>query len=110
MLHAIRTSMLPGLVLTALAAAPLSTHAAESPVQADATVIPALAGVDTRALARHLRETGCLRGIVTAPGATDPVAAVAAATGAWDWAAAVIAASSLAGGLLALRMRALDDR
>lgn len=46
MLHAIRTyTVLPGLVLTALAAAPLSTHAAESPVQADATVIPALAGV-----------------------------------------------------------------
>jgi carbamoyl-phosphate synthase small subunit len=33
--------------------------------------IPAIAGVDTRALARHLRTTGCLRGIVTAPGETD---------------------------------------
>ena len=31
--------------------------------------IPAIAGVDTRALARHLRANGCLRGIVTAPGA-----------------------------------------
>ena len=34
--------------------------------------IPAIAGVDTRALARHLRANGCLRGIVTAPGETDP--------------------------------------
>ena len=33
--------------------------------------IPVLAGVDTRALARHLRTTGCLRAIVTAPGETD---------------------------------------
>ena len=41
--------------------------------------IPAIAGVDTRALARHLRANGCLRGIVTAPGETDPDAAVAAA-------------------------------
>src|SRR6266446_3161245 len=30
--------------------------------------IPAIAGVDTRALARHLRASGYLRGIVTAPG------------------------------------------
>ena len=29
-------------------------------------------GVDTRALARHLRETGCLRGIITAPGHDRP--------------------------------------
>ena len=34
--------------------------------------IPAIAGVDTRALARHLRSNGCLRAIVTAPGQTDP--------------------------------------
>jgi carbamoyl-phosphate synthase small subunit len=38
--------------------------------------IPAIAGVDTRALARHLRATGCLRGIVTEPGMTDPEAAI----------------------------------
>jgi carbamoyl-phosphate synthase small subunit len=37
--------------------------------------IPAIAGVDTRALARHLRTHGSLRGIVTAPGDTDPAAA-----------------------------------
>ena len=30
--------------------------------------IPAIAGVDTRALARHLRASGSLRAIVTAPG------------------------------------------
>ena len=34
--------------------------------------IPAIAGVDTRALARHLRANGCLRGIVTAPGDDGP--------------------------------------
>ena len=33
--------------------------------------IPAIAGVDTRALARHLRANGSLRAIVTAPGQTD---------------------------------------
>jgi carbamoyl-phosphate synthase small subunit len=33
--------------------------------------IPAIAGVDTRALARHLRSHGSLRAIVTAPGQTD---------------------------------------
>ena len=47
--------------------------------------IPALAGVDTRALARHLRETGCLRGIITAPGETDPEQAVAAARAVRRW-------------------------
>ena len=33
--------------------------------------VPAIAGLDTRALARHLRETGCQRAIITAPGETD---------------------------------------
>jgi carbamoyl-phosphate synthase small subunit len=47
--------------------------------------IPAIAGVDTRALARHLRSTGCLRAIVTAPGEVDPAAAVAAARGIPRW-------------------------
>lgn len=41
--------------------------------------IPAIAGVDTRALARHLRSSGCLRGIITQPGLTDPDAAIALA-------------------------------
>ncbi|MBA2374460.1 MAG: glutamine-hydrolyzing carbamoyl-phosphate synthase small subunit [Chloroflexi bacterium] len=47
--------------------------------------IPAMAGVDTRALARHLRANGCLRGIVTAPGDTDHVAARAAARAVPRW-------------------------
>ncbi len=47
--------------------------------------IPALAGVDTRALARHLRETGCLRGILMAPGGTDPVEAIAMARAVGRW-------------------------
>ena len=33
--------------------------------------IPAIAGVDTRALARHLRSSGSLRAVMTAPGQTD---------------------------------------
>ena len=41
--------------------------------------IPAIAGVDTRALARHLRATGCLRGVITVPGMTDVALAVAQA-------------------------------
>jgi carbamoyl-phosphate synthase small subunit len=47
--------------------------------------IPAIAGVDTRALARHLRANGSLRGIVTAPGETDPAAAVSAARAVQRW-------------------------
>jgi carbamoyl-phosphate synthase small subunit len=47
--------------------------------------IPALAGVDTRALARHLRSNGSLRGIVTAPGETDPEAARSAARDVPRW-------------------------
>src|SRR5258706_12427938 len=38
--------------------------------------IPAIAGVDTRALARHLRAKGSLRGIVTEPGVVDRKLAV----------------------------------
>jgi carbamoyl-phosphate synthase small subunit len=47
--------------------------------------IPAIAGVDTRALARHLRANGCLRGIVTAPGDVDRDAAVEAARAVQRW-------------------------
>ena len=47
--------------------------------------IPAIAGVDTRALARHLRANGSLRGIVTAPGEVDPDVAVASARGVPRW-------------------------
>jgi len=41
--------------------------------------VPAMAGLDTRTLARHLRQSGSLKGIITGPGETDAVAAVAAA-------------------------------
>jgi len=47
--------------------------------------IPGIAGVDTRALARHLRANGSLRGVVTRPGETDPDAAVAAARAVTHW-------------------------
>ena len=47
--------------------------------------IPAIAGVDTRALARHLRANGSLRGIVTAPGEVDPTAVVEAARAVARW-------------------------
>jgi carbamoyl-phosphate synthase small subunit len=47
--------------------------------------IPAIAGVDTRALARHLRANGCLRGIVTEPGAVDGDGAVERARGVPRW-------------------------
>ncbi len=47
--------------------------------------IPAIAGIDTRALARHLRTHGSIPGLVTAPGEVDPVAAVAAARALPRW-------------------------
>jgi carbamoyl-phosphate synthase small subunit len=37
--------------------------------------IPAIAGIDTRALARHLRSNGSLRGVILEPGALDRRAA-----------------------------------
>jgi len=47
--------------------------------------IPAIAGVDTRALARHLRSNGSLRGIITEPGATDHADAVDRARAVARW-------------------------
>ena len=47
--------------------------------------VPAIAGLDTRSLARHLREQGSLRGVITAPGDTDEDAAVAAARAVPVW-------------------------
>ncbi len=47
--------------------------------------IPAIAGIDTRALARHLRAHGCLRGIITEPGRTDPDEATARARAVPRW-------------------------
>ena len=47
--------------------------------------IPAIAGVDTRALARHLRTHGSLRAIVTEPGVVDRDAAVERARAVPRW-------------------------
>jgi len=47
--------------------------------------IPAIAGVDTRALARHLRASGSLRGIVRAPGEQNVETARAAARAVPRW-------------------------
>jgi carbamoyl-phosphate synthase small subunit len=47
--------------------------------------IPAIAGVDTRALARHLRTHGSLRAIVMAPGELDPETARTAARAVPRW-------------------------
>jgi carbamoyl-phosphate synthase small subunit len=47
--------------------------------------IPAIAGIDTRALARHLRTNGSLRGLVTAPGEVDAVEAVTRARSVARW-------------------------
>jgi carbamoyl-phosphate synthase small subunit len=47
--------------------------------------IAAIAGIDTRALARHLRTHGSLRGLVTAPGAVDAAEAVTRARGVTRW-------------------------
>ncbi len=47
--------------------------------------IPAIAGVDTRALARHLRANGCLRGVITAPGVSDHAVAVSLARAVPRW-------------------------
>ena len=47
--------------------------------------ISAIAGVDTRALARHLRANGSLRGIVTEPGFVDRDAAVERARAVPRW-------------------------
>jgi carbamoyl-phosphate synthase small subunit len=47
--------------------------------------VPAMAGLDTRRLARHLRANGSLRGVITAPGEVDRDAAVVAARGTPRW-------------------------
>ncbi len=47
--------------------------------------VPAVAGLDTRRLARHLRASGSLRGVITAPGETDADAAVLAARALLAW-------------------------
>src|SRR6476646_6090037 len=47
--------------------------------------IPAIAGVDTRALARHLRTVGSVKARIGAPGEVDHAAAVAAARDVPRW-------------------------
>ncbi len=47
--------------------------------------IPAIAGVDTRALARHLRTNGSLRGVILEPGMLDEHAARRAASAVPRW-------------------------
>jgi carbamoyl-phosphate synthase small subunit len=47
--------------------------------------IPAIAGVDTRALARHLRTIGSIRAVITSPGNTDPGVAKVAAEAVPRW-------------------------
>jgi len=75
--------------LRALVVATATAAAAEQAGQLAALLrgeeIPAIAGIDTRALARHLRTHGCLRGIVTAPGDVDAADAVARARGLARW-------------------------
>jgi carbamoyl-phosphate synthase small subunit len=75
--------------LRALVVANATAAVAEQAAQLAALLrgagIPAIAGVDTRALARHLREHGSVPGLVTAPGELDPAAAVAAARALPRW-------------------------
>ena len=47
--------------------------------------VPAICGLDTRALARHVRATGSQRALITAPGMIDPAAAVAGAQALPRW-------------------------
>ena len=47
--------------------------------------IPAIAGVDTRGLARHLRRHGGLRGIIQEPGMLDKATAIRAAAAVARW-------------------------
>ncbi len=72
-------------LVVATATAAVAEQAAQLATSLREEGIPALAGVDTRALARHLRTHGCLRGIVTAPGETDQDDAVGRARALPRW-------------------------
>ena len=76
---------LRGLVVANATAAVLDDGAQLARLLRDAG-IPAIAGVDTRALARHLRANGSLRGLILEPGALDRHAATtrAAAVPRWE--------------------------
>src|SRR5262245_20588991 len=69
---------LRGLVVANATAAVLDDGAQLARLLRD-TGIPAIAGVDTRALARHLRANGSLRAVILEPGTLDRSAAVARA-------------------------------
>jgi carbamoyl-phosphate synthase small subunit len=75
---------LRGLVVANATAAVLDDAQQLAALLRDAN-LPAIAGVDTRALARHLRTTGCLRGVITEPGATDRAAALERARAVPRW-------------------------
>ena len=75
---------LRGLVVANATAAVLDDGAQLARLLRDAG-IPAIAGVDTRALARHLRENGSLRGAILEPGSLDRDAATARAQAVPRW-------------------------
>jgi len=76
---------LRGLVVANATAAVLDDGAQLARLLRDAS-IPAIAGVDTRALARHLRANGSLRGVILEPGALarDAAAERARAVPRWE--------------------------
>jgi carbamoyl-phosphate synthase small subunit len=75
---------LRGLIVANATAAVLDDGAQLARLLRDAG-IPAIAGVDTRALARHLRANGCLRGIILEPGEGDRAAAARRAEAVPRW-------------------------
>src|SRR6185437_5587928 len=75
---------LRGLIVANATAAVLDDGAQLARLLRDAG-IPAIAGVDTRALARHLRANGCLRGMILEPGALDRAGAVRRAEAVPRW-------------------------
>ncbi|HTK44294.1 MAG TPA: glutamine-hydrolyzing carbamoyl-phosphate synthase small subunit [Patescibacteria group bacterium] len=75
---------LRGLVVANATAAVLDDGAQLARLLRDAN-IPAIAGVDTRALARHLRSNGSLRGVILEPGALDRDAAATRARAVPRW-------------------------
>jgi carbamoyl-phosphate synthase small subunit len=75
---------LRGLIVANATAAVLDDGAQLARLLRDAG-IPAIAGVDTRALARHLRANGCLRGVILEPGERDRAAATRRAEAVPRW-------------------------
>jgi len=75
---------LRGLIVANATAAVLDDGAQLARLLRDAG-IPAIAGVDTRALARHLRANGCLRGVILEPDERDRAAAARRAEAVPRW-------------------------